>query len=92
MPLPLTTDAKRLLQGSRPGCLNRKWCIWLSSRRLANWKLVDALREPAQVEYWSAVTPELICDSDVQRNDGVERLMKAGRPRAAFSCIRYEPG
>jgi hypothetical protein len=34
----------------------------------------------------------LICDSDVQRNDGVERLMKAGRPRAAFSCIRYEPG
>src|SRR5205807_129723 len=33
-----------------------------------------------------------IHDSDPQNNESVERLLKAGRPRAAFSCIRFQPG
>jgi hypothetical protein len=29
---------------------------------------------------------------DAENNESVERLLKAKRPRAAFSCIRFEPG
>jgi hypothetical protein len=56
------------------------------------WKLVDALGEAAQAKYWSEVTPDWIHNSDVENNEGVERLLKAERPRAAFSCIRFDPG
>jgi len=38
------------------------------------------------------VIPNRIHSSDTENNEGVERLLKAGRPRAAFSCIRSEPG
>jgi hypothetical protein len=56
------------------------------------WKLVDALGEGAQAKYWNEVVPNWIHGSDAENNEGVERLLKAGRPRAAFSCIRFEPG
>jgi hypothetical protein len=56
------------------------------------WKMVDTLGEAAQVKYWSEVTPDWIHHSDPENNESVERLLKADRPRAAFSCIRYEPG
>jgi hypothetical protein len=54
------------------------------------WNLVDALGEPAQSRYWNEVAPEWVSDSEAERNEAVERLLKAERPRAAFSCIRYE--
>jgi addiction module HigA family antidote len=56
------------------------------------WKLVDGLGEAAQAKYWSEVTPDWIHNSDAENNESVERLLKAKRPRAAFSCIRLEPG
>ena len=56
------------------------------------WRLVNSLGEAAQVKYWSEVTPDWIHDSDAENNDGIERLLKAGRPRAAFSCIRFHQG
>ena len=37
------------------------------------------------------MTPDWIHDSDSENNEGVERLLKADRPRAAFSCIRLAP-
>jgi hypothetical protein len=58
----------------------------------STWKLVDVLGEAAQAKYWSEVAPDWIHNSDAENNEGVERLLKAGRPRAAFSCIRLEPG
>jgi addiction module HigA family antidote len=58
----------------------------------STWKLVDALGEAAQAQYWSEVTPDWIHNSDAENNESVERLLKAERPRAAFSCIRLEPG
>jgi addiction module HigA family antidote len=58
----------------------------------STWNLVDALGEAAQERYWSEVTPQWIHNSDGENNEGVERLLKAGRPRAAFSCIRFAPG
>lgn len=55
------------------------------------WKLTDALEEAAQAKYWSEVVPDWIHHSDVENSEGVERLLKAGRPRAAFSCVRFHP-
>lgn len=57
----------------------------------STWELVDALGEEAQAGYWSEVVPDWIRSSDEENNEGVERLLKAGRPRAAFSCIRFHP-
>jgi addiction module HigA family antidote len=57
----------------------------------STWKLIDALGEAAQAKYWSEVAPDWIHKSDAENNEGVERLLKAERPRAAFSCIRFEP-
>jgi hypothetical protein len=57
----------------------------------STWKLVDAIGDAAQAKYWREVTPAWIRDSDAENDEGVERLLKAERPRAAFSCI-FEPG
>ena len=54
----------------------------------STWKLVDALGEAAQGKYWSEVTPDWT--TDAEKNEGVERLMKAERPRAAFSFIQFK--
>ena len=57
----------------------------------STWKLVDALGEAPRGKYWADVMPDWIHRPDAENNDGVERLLKAGRPRAAFSCVRYHP-
>jgi addiction module HigA family antidote len=56
----------------------------------STWKLVDALGEAAQAKYWSEVTPEWIHNSHAESIEGVERLLKAERPRAAFSYIHFQ--
>lgn len=56
------------------------------------WRLVDALSDAVQARYWSEVTPDLRHNSDAENHEGIERLLKAGRPRAAFACIRFEVG
>jgi addiction module HigA family antidote len=58
----------------------------------STWKLVDVLGEAAQAKYWSEVEPNWIHDSSAENNEVVERLLKAERPRAAFSCVRLDPG
>lgn len=63
----------------------------LAPYRKSTWKLVDALGEVARAKYWSEVAPESTFDSDIETSESVHRLMKAGRPRAAFSCVRFEP-
>jgi addiction module HigA family antidote len=55
------------------------------------WSLVDRLGEAAQAKYWLDVVPDWLHHSDAENNEGVERLLKARRPRAAFSCIRFHP-
>ena len=55
----------------------------------STWKLVDVLGETARAQYWSEVAPEWILNSDAETIDGAERLLKAERPRAAFSCIQF---
>lgn len=63
----------------------------LAPYRKSTWKLVDTLGEASQAKYWSEVAPDWIHDSDPENSESVERLLKAGRPRAAFSCIRFQP-
>lgn len=55
----------------------------------STWSLVDTLCERTQSQYWSEVVPDWSSDSESERNEAIERLLKAERPRAAFSCIRY---
>ncbi|MCP3462137.1 addiction module antitoxin [Bradyrhizobium sp. CCGUVB23] len=56
---------------------------------LPTWQLVDSLGKLAQNKYWSDVVPDWLGHSDEENNESVERLLRAGRPRAAFSSIRY---
>lgn len=57
----------------------------------ATWKFVDTLGEAARTKYWNEVAPDWLPHSDDENNESVERLLKAGRPRAAFTCIRFTP-
>lgn len=63
----------------------------LAPYRKCTWKLVDRLSETGQAKYWNEVTPDWIHNSDLENGESVERLLRVGRPRAAFSCIRFEP-
>ncbi len=56
----------------------------------SSWSLVDGLSINAQAKYWREVAPDWIGAANPESLEGVERLLKAGRPRAAFSCIRLE--
>ena len=66
--------------------------LMLASFARNTWILVDELSEAAQARYWRDVLPDWIRYSDEETNEAVERLLKAGRPRAAFSCVRLHPG
>lgn len=57
----------------------------------ATWKIIDTLGETAKSLYWNTVIPDWLHDSDVENNEAVERLIRAKRPRAAFSCVKYHP-
>ncbi len=63
----------------------------LAPFRKSTWNLVDTLDTTVQSIYWEQVAPDWINDSDVENNEAIGRLLKAGRPRAAFSCARYKP-
>ncbi|GAB1722016.1 MAG: hypothetical protein NTNFB01_09120 [Nitrospira sp.] len=56
----------------------------------STWNTVDALSDPARTKYWSEVDPIPTRQSD-ENNEAVERLLKAQRPRAAYTCIRFHP-
>ena len=65
--------------------------LCLAPYRKRTWNLVDMLGEASQTNYWNEVAPDWIHDSDEENTESVERLLRAGRPRAAFSCIRFNP-
>ncbi|PMR77777.1 HigA family addiction module antitoxin [Billgrantia endophytica] len=57
----------------------------------STWKLVDNLDKKAQEKYWSEVIPDWIHHPEEDNKESIDRLMKVGRPRAAFSCIHFHP-
>jgi hypothetical protein len=90
----LVDDSKReaVLEGVTAGLSEESMVelFLLAPFGKSTWRLVDALGEAAQAKYCREVTPDWIHNSDAE-NEGVERLLKANRPRAAFSCIRFDP-
>lgn len=58
---------------------------------LVTWAIVDTLGHDGQEKYWNDVAPDWNPHSDDENSQSVERLLKAGRPGAAFSCIRLKP-
>lgn len=56
-----------------------------------NWRLVDTLNQEAQRKYWTHASPGGALIIDAERAEAVDRLLKTERPRAAFSCISYNP-
>ena len=59
----------------------------------STWDPVDKLGEADQIKYWCEVEPDWVHGSDEghdeENNESVDRLMKCGRPRAAFHCVQY---
>ena len=53
----------------------------------STWKLVDALGETAQNSYWNEVVIGWVYYPEEEADEGVRRLLEAGRPRAAFLYI-----
>lgn len=54
------------------------------------WKLVDSLAGSSQETYWRQVQPDYTVNFGAKGVDGVERLLRVGRPRAAFYYIHLE--
>lgn len=53
----------------------------------ATWGLVDGLADATQAVYWSDVAPNWDGQREEEINDGIRRLLKAKRPRAAFALV-----
>jgi addiction module HigA family antidote len=55
------------------------------------WATVDRMSAPMQAAYWREVDPQWIFEPDEDHNnESIERLLKAGRPRAAFSAVHFK--
>lgn len=61
--------------------------LQLSPFTAVTWGLVDGLGDAAQAAYWADVAPNWDAQSDDDINDGIRRLLKAKRPRAAFALV-----
>ncbi|SFO86774.1 HigA family addiction module antitoxin [Ralstonia sp. NFACC01] len=64
--------------------------LLLSPFRRSCWQIVDELQSELGRKYWDTVTPEWIFGVDDECIEAVERLLTAGRPRAAFACAQYK--
>ena len=57
----------------------------------ATWSLVTSFGDDISTRYWQAVVPGWLSESPSATNIAAEMLMKAGRPRAAFSVVKDHP-
>jgi hypothetical protein len=63
--------------------------LLLAPFRRSKWQIVDRLDEVNRAEYWQAVSPNWIFEFEDENEEGVERLLTAKRPRAAFAAIHF---
>lgn len=63
--------------------------LFASPFHLKTWALVDALGQDAADLYWRGVTPRPVRDVEIVK-EAVDRLIAAGRPRAAFAFSRWK--
>jgi addiction module HigA family antidote len=52
------------------------------------WRIVDGLSEHIQSEYWVKAHPNWYSDEGEELRELVDRMLKANRPRPAFSAVR----
>ncbi|ODR91500.1 addiction module antitoxin [Sinorhizobium alkalisoli] len=64
--------------------------LLLSSFDKRTWVVVDRMPAAIQNSYWLDVHPEFIFESEDDNNEAIERLLKAKRPRAAFSAVHFK--
>lgn len=64
--------------------------LFLSPYRASTWELAKQLSAEARSRYWDEVVPQYICDSHEENNESVRRLLKVGRPRAAFVSMEIK--
>ena len=91
--VPDNDDRERVLKAVRIDLTDEGFAqlLELAPFEKGTWKLVDSLGKAAQATYWSEIRPDSIRQSDAETNESVERLLKADRPRAAFSCVAFHP-
>ena len=65
--------------------------LCLAPPRRAIWEVVDDLPHEEQSRYWKEASVDWFQDSDDEQNELVERLLAAGRPRAAFWSVHFHP-
>jgi addiction module HigA family antidote len=58
--------------------------------RRDTWQRVDALGDESKRAYWSVVLPDWMRDAGEEATEGVQRLIAAKRPRAAFHCAHHD--
>lgn len=67
--------------------------LLLTGFEKATWQIVDQMSSGIQEAYWRDVHPGWIFHPDEEdNNEAVERLIKAKRPRAAFSAVHFKLG
>lgn len=64
--------------------------LLLAQYEPATWSYVDALSAKAQADYWQAVHPTWIWETEDNNNESIERLLRAKRPRAAFAAMHLK--
>lgn len=58
--------------------------------RRSTWHVVDTLDDQYQHKYWDEVAPYSFASTDDETNESVDRLLRAQRPRAAFSSVNFK--
>lgn len=66
------------------------FCFGLRCRRPA-WDVVAQLGAKVEEGYWAQIHPHLASDPAEDVAYAVERLLAAGRPKAAFGVVSYQP-
>lgn len=80
---------RALLDGLRSEVAESTFCeaLKLAPFNRETWELVDGLSEDERLRYWREINPWYVEDAAVM--DAVERLVAAGRPRAAFAVAQH---
>ena len=53
----------------------------------STWRLLDELEAQVRTEYWKNVIPNPVTQTPAEGNELIDRLLEAGRPRAAFCAV-----
>ncbi len=72
-------DADRIVRLFR--CAPFRWNIW---------RLLDRFDEAIRRQYWQKVLPHRRPHSEKELAELIDRLLEAGRPRAAFNTVEYD--